>query len=429
MVIKLSIVFLAGLFLAGPLNGQEYGEFAGCTGLIAAGNVTESGHTLVGQNWDALPYPQIFGLRMTLDPETGIKVIWDARFRKVPRLNSAGVLHTQNYRSCRDCWTAETGNKKTLYGKPGDEIMSKARSAEEAVALARAIADSQGVRSSAGGAKVYADADGVYMIEGHAPGVYEILGPWRNVAIAHSNAYLSAKMKEKTEYWPAGVNRMLRAQELLDARANANTIMGLPGGNISSQYFMSILRDHVDGFNWVNGYGSDGNNRSIANWGSRGRTVFAIFGELPPEHRDVLSILWSTPNYPPFSPFLPFFIGLSKIPDSFAVGEKNQTRVFVELVNVLRYNLDYTEAVEKFWRAFDDETVRQLSIIRREVIQALASDDRSAATRILDTYVDDRCLQAVDYARALTEEINSRGLIRVQTRVFREILEPAPDTR
>ncbi len=400
-----------------------------CTAVIAVGNVLDHEHTLVGQTWDARPYPQVFGLRMTTNKETGIKVIWDARFRKVPRLSSAGVFHTQNYRSCGNCWDGDPDNSETLYGPPGDAILGQAHSAKEAAEIAEEIAREHGVRSGAGGAKVYGDADEVYMIEGNGPEMYDVLGPWTDAAIAHSNAYLSPEMKRLNEHWSAGVRRMIRAQELLDARSSVNMEMGFAGGLISPQYVMELFRDHIDGFNWVHGYEHDGHTRSIAGWGSKGRTVFAIMGELPPDHRDMLSIAWTTPNYPPFCPYLPFFIGMPEIPPSFAVGEENQTDAFVGLVNVMRYNLDYADEVEQFWQAFDDETTRQLSFVIPEAKALINDGKKKEAGQHLYEYVNSRCEKAVLYARQLAEAINKKGLIPIDYSPFRDLLEPPRDVK
>ena len=426
------IVILAGIILLilsnGPAISREI-EYQECTGLIVTGLPSENKTTLVGQSWDARPYPQVFGLRMVTDKETGIKVISDARFRKCPRLSSTGVFHTQNYRSCAVCWDDDPGNSETLYGLKTGEILAKAKNAKEAIELAEKVAQEFGIRSGAGGAKVFADADEVYMIEGQAPGEYDILGPYKDIAVAHANAYLSPSLKQSSEDFNAGYWRQQRAQELLDMRARSMEKVGRMGGLINPQYMMKIFRDHIDGFNWVNCYEHDGNNRSIAGWGSKGRTVFAIFADLPKEDRDVLSVIWTTPNYPPLTPFLPFFIGMPQIPPSFAVGEENKTKVFVELINVVRFNLDFADQVQKFWEAFDDQTTRELSIVLREVKQMLKEGKKEQAGEWLYQYVNNRCEQAVKYAQELTVAINAKGLIKVDPSVFREILEPPRDNR
>lgn len=397
----------------------------GCTGLIVVGYENADGVTRVGQNWDAYPYPQVFGLRMTIDEETGIKVIWDARFRKVPRLNSYGVYHSQNARSAAIRYTGDLDNLKTLYGDAGHTILSKAKSAKEAIDLAEEFAIEFGVRSGSGGGKVYADKDVAYLIEGWGPGDYAIT-EYRNAAVAHSNTILNPKIKWN-EMGPSGQGRMLRAQEMLNQYIQDNLRVGKLGGQISSAICMNIYRDTKDGFTRI--FRGDGNLGSVSSFGHGGCTTFSCFGELPKKHVDLLSILWTTPNYPPFSPFIPFYIGIDSIPSSFAVGKTNKTTAFVELANAVKYNMDMADEVQAFWESFEDQCLREQHILKKDVANFMADGNREAAVKMLTDYVDAKCELAVLYAQRLTEKVKETCLIEVDVSPFRDWPEPPRDRK
>lgn len=397
-----------------------------CTGIIVVGNVSADGKTRMGQTWDIGPMPLVFGLRITVDEETGIRVIWDARTRKVPRMNNYGVCHTQNYRTDCKAMTEDPDNLKTLYGDTGDVILSKAKTAKEAIDMAIVIADRDGVRSQCGGAKVYADKDEVYMIEGGDIGSYAI-SHYTNIALAQSNTIINPAWKDH-EAFLCGMTRMLAAQEYLDQFVRANEPYGKSGGQISSPIIMKAFRLHEGGFSrlyqgngWLKG--------TVASLGHQGGTEFASFGEIDKKYTNTLSIFWTTPFYPVFTPFIPFFVGIEKIPPSFAVGEENKTHVFVELINAIRYNMDLADEVQEFWESFENQTLCEIWHLRQDVISLLKDGDEKGAEEMLYDFVNDKCELAVEYAQGLTKAVNAHGLIKVKVAPFKMLLEPGRDRK
>jgi len=434
LIFVLSLAFGSILIAKGSTDFAEAEDADGCTGAIAVGNVSST--TLVGQNWDTgYPWPQVFGLRMTTNEETGIKVIWDARYRKVPRLSSEGVTHTQNARTSPGAftWKSETGNEKTLYGLDyGHAILGKAHSAKEAIQMAEEIAKEYGVRSGTGGAKMYGDPYEVYLIEGNGPDQYDVM-QFENEAVAHANAYLSPKLKPTLESNSSGLARMQSMARLLALRDNTGYQFGSARGNIDTEYFMSLFRYHV--WEWediarpMNKWevGMQGDYGNICRWGATSGSTFASFAELPKSNTDMFSIFWTTAGIPHLGPYLPFFIGIPKIPPSFAVGEENQTKVFAELDKVVRFNLNYGAEVELFWQAFDRQTILECKYVKIDAKALIDEGKKDEAGMVLYDYVENRCDQAIKYAQELTKAINEKGLVKINAEIFYDWPEPPAD--
>ena len=410
-ILVMGLTGLSGIAEGPPVPASEatVEEDVGCTQLIVTGRAAWDLKTRNGGTYDTTPRPYKF-VKLTIDEETGIKVLWDMKSNKksaVGGLNSYGVCQKGGARpgpagSEHRCagwadkdegYLLECAWMKADYPDAKrfdrDYTLAHARSAKEAVEMC---------------------------IENLPEGTYEIT-PVRDAALSHSNFFLSPSgllqwanvNKEYSE------NRAERVQELLDERSWFKSTSAQ--GEISTAYSFSILRDHQYPFDPVASYAKD-NRGNISRWGSIARTAYAYVCEVPREYTDLLSILFMTPNWPLTSPFLPFYIGITEVPKTFVDGPTNESGVFQELFNAVSYNLGYLDEVQSFWEAFDHNTIRD-KVQLEKVIEDLVDDgNREEAERLLTKFCNDKCELAVAYAKELTKEIISRGLIEVDVSVY-----------
>ena len=119
----------------------------------------------------------------------------------------------------------------------------------------------------------------------------------------------------------------------------------------------------------------------------------------------MLSIYWSTPHFPALGPFLPFFIGLTRIPPAFAEGETNQSDVFRELFNAVLYKTNYADDLQRFWESFDLQTVSELMLLESDVKTLAGRGDRKGAEAVLHNFSNGKCELAVTYAKQLLDVI------------------------
>lgn len=400
-----------------------------CTTILSLAKTSVDGKTRLGQCADMLPMTLRFAVSISVDEKTGIKVIscsepaipegkggplaWDPAAKLYPAsfLSSCGVAASQNLRGALHA--AEGDPDVTLYSLAG-KVLQSARTAKEAIEMAEKIAQTGGVRVGAGGSKIYADKDEAYMIEGYGPGDYAITGPMKDLSFAHANTIIAPSIKHLERSWPSGIRRMQRAQELLDQRGCYCESIPWAGGQITTPYFFRILRDHKYGFDATYSRDDRGN---ISWWGCGGRTAYAMVNEISEDYPDLLSIWWATPNFPPLSPFIPFFTGVTNIPPTFAVGAANETEVFQKLVNTVRYNLGWLDEVQEFWEAFDGQTVREVFYLTRKARELAKAGDRKGTVELLYKFTSGKCELAVTYAKALMEKI-SENQISVKVDVF-----------
>lgn len=352
-----------------------------------------------------------FAVGMLVDEKTGIKVIgpsnpFDGKLTLIyaMRMNSAGVALASAARSAAILPVGDP--EKTLYGRDGHPIIQTARTAKEAVDLAEKVAKIGGMRVGSGGSRTYVDKNEAYLIEGYGPGDYAITGPMRDLSFGSANTIVSPKLKHLESY-PMGFLRAKRAQELLDKRGWYADDTPWRQGHVTSPYLFRCLRDHKHGFDQTYLYDDRGN---IANWGYNLISAWGYVCEISSEQPDLLSVFWITPNFPPFSPFIPFFMGSNKIPPTFAIGTSNNTDVFQELVRVTGYNIGSADKLQAFWEAFEFETVREMRYVVDDAKTLVKRGDRKGAEELLYKFTEAKCELALAYAQRLIKSVSEGGI-------------------
>jgi len=357
-----------------------------CTGIIAVGDAVE-GPNIWGQTHDR-SYPgwdQYISMRVF--EETGIKIIGVGTEE---RLNSYGVSrgslaratlpgttgHGRPYVDADEGYLVEYGFSKEDYPdvkvRSSAWILERATSAKEAVEM---------------------------QIEGLPPGTYNVLGPLTDTALGHANTFIFKPFLKYSTDPLYSLNRQERVQELLDLRRDEQFNNYT---QITALYAFEIFRDRQYEEEYSRMHENRGN---ISRFTEDSGTHHAVLNELPSEHRDLLSIHWVALNYPPISPFMPFYIGLPEIPPTFAKGPENEVNVFQELFNAVCYKMDYMDDVQKFWEAFEFQTVREKREIEKEVRQLADEGCREEAQSVLYDFVNKKCELAVAYAKDLTKLI------------------------
>ena len=386
-------------------TGYDYDEYPeGCTTVIAVGTATVDGKTRTGQNSDGFAHKT--GLhparvvKIKIDEKTGIKTIGELNDRGVARQGAArsplsGMKGgASTFGDPNEAYIVEYAFVKKDYPEAGDikeKALFAAHTAKEAVDLC---------------------------VKGLPEGSYHITGPLRNQAVGHANAYLAPELLQLQS--SAGFSRVRgkRVHELLQERdLSRNEEESTVLGKISTLYLFRVLRTHDTpwGFDssWV--YPSDATG-NIGRWSYRGISRNAVIKEISSEYPDLLSIYWTTPHFAPFSPFLPFHIGLTEIPPTFAEGEANESDIFRELFNAIAYKMSYADDVQRFWESFDFQTVSELQLLEIDVtglvdkgkVKAkglLDGGDRERVEKVLYNFSNAKCELAVSYAKQLIEII------------------------
>lgn len=380
---------------------NDFTDDEGCTTFIAVGDGLPSGGALVGRNSDSSTVPYWTEV-VIVTYEKGIRCFGtltsgETYYRQF--LNNNGVGQQSNARSGNRTWEGDFN--KTIYGDEGFRVLAESTTAEEAIAIAKQIADADGVRVPGGGSRTIFDKKEVYLIEGFGKGDYAIHGPWRNDIISHAN-YLLAPELRKFQDVPSGLFRGQRAQELLDKRGKyAEETSHLPTGQITPAYMFSICRDaeyrdpKTGGFDQT--YKSD--DRNIARLGYNTTSRYGIVIEIPKSNEKFLSTMWVAPGFPPFVPFLPFFNGVSTVPPAIGPIATNKTDVFWDLCTVLTYNPAYQAKVQGFWESFEFETLREMNYLFAIWKLYTEQGKTKEAEDLLYSFTNERVELAIDYAK------------------------------
>ena len=385
----ITVLSVAGSAPAIP-DADEDGEE--CTTVIAVGTATVDGKTRTGQNHDGTPWtgqkPSRV-VRITVNEKTGIKTINE--------LNSCGVARQGNGRNPfpgmeggastfadpKEAYVVEYAfaKKDHPHAKdPHEAALASARTAKEAVDVC---------------------------VKELPAGSYHIIGPLRNQAFGQANAYLTPALLALQSDPAFSRDRQKRVQDLLraDDPRHGPTVSGA-SGQISTLYLFSVLRNHEVpwGFDttWKFGRQDLGD---LCRWSYRGISRNGDVREISSDYPDLLSIYWTTAHFPAFSPFLPFYIGLTSIPPTFADGKTNESDIFRELFHAIAYKMNYADDVQRFWESFDLLTVSELELFETDVKGFMDRGDRKGAEKLLYNFSNRKCELAVSYAKELVKII------------------------
>jgi len=382
-----------GAFVQGA---DEYNEDVDeCTTVIALGIATVDGNTRTGQTSDGLA--SATGLKptrvvsITVDEGTGIKSIGGA-------LNDQGV-------------TAQHNGRRPLPGMKGRSDTWPDMNEAYIVEYAFVRADNPDAywsssRKALAAAHTAKEAVDIY-VAGLPEGSYYIIGPLKNQAYGHANAYIAPELLSSQIDATYSRNRGQRAHDLLQERNSwRNATESAVWGEISSLYLFGILRTHDTqwGFDstWTFYYEESGN---ICRWGHDAISSIGTVSEVNAEYPDMLSIYWCSPSFPAFCPFLPFFIGQDEIPPAFADGNANESDIFRELFSAVSYKMDYADDVQGFWESFDHQTVSELMFFYRDVKALLDDGDVKGAKQLLYNFSNAKSELAISYAKELVKLI------------------------
>jgi len=391
----------------------------GCTGFTVVGKAAIDGKTRMGQNNDGTPfdYGNWKSVNLVVNPETGIKALYEhwgnMNFQTIRYyLNNCGVAMDHLARP----GPANTIHESASFAdKDAGYLVEVGYSPEEYPGIERSFADwidqvrKRGLLAAEyGSGGIYASNILEYAhtakeavdlaIEGLPEGTYGVV-EIKDAALGHSNHY----MYDPYHPWNAGrddsMARAARCQELLDLRP----------GTVTTPYLFTILRDtkpliatqHGSKYTYPSGL------TSICRVGYQSESRFSRVSEIHPKYTSLLSVHWMNPCHPATSPYIPFYIGITKVPPTFAHGPHNQTPVFRELFTILLYKPDYADDVQRFWEAFEQQTLREMLQLERDVAALADAGQTAKAEDLLNRFVNKKCELAVKYAKELTRIINS----------------------
>lgn len=377
---------------------------AGCTGIIAAGLATCDGVTRIGQTHDRWPSSVLGlpGVTRTLEIRnhpSGTRTLGDLRTqpdRFDAWLSSRGVARISNLRAPRpgisgDCSFTFADDQECLFlevafeqarnpgiAAPGSEdasrILPVANSAREAVDRL-----TEGMKTATSGSVV--------------------VRPIRHAAVAVSNRFVSRRLR-RFEQVAWGAERQKRAQRLLRRRAGKAPLLPFASRGITTPYMFQVLRSHPLGYDLTYEF-DDRGNISVLSFGWR--TVFAEVSELR-SPREIMGTLWATANFPPTSPFVPFFTGLPEIPPSYAPGSGNRTTVFETLFRTVMGDPQAIDWVQAQWERFEFREQMDLQKLRRDMNTGAPRALTRAETHLFSFCVE-MCGESIEQAESMVKKL------------------------
>ena len=400
-------------------------NFEDCTGVVSIGKTSADGRLKMGQTHDRFP-SSIFGfwgvtrsLKIVQNKETGIKVLGDLRThpdRFDAWLNSEGVARFSNNRYPIREASGESsysfGDSQEFYSLEFAYISKDFPSLDQPDSTS-----ATNVLLKASTAKEAIEIMGKTLPHESK----DLFGPLTSGTFSCANAFISPKLKH-LESMPKGYNRRIRAEKLLEKRKWGNAYSPFVLGRITTPYLFRILRDRNNTSPDLT-Y-EDDTRGAISLFSFERRTVFGEINEIDPANPDMLSICWATPNFPPTSPFIPFFTGLEEIPPSFGESSENKTNVFQELLNAITFDLEVIPNIQSFWESFEYKTLCELKYLREQIEDLVDGGDRKSARERLYQFSNEKCEKSIEYAEKLIQWVKNNLIINgVET----SVKKPKPD--
>jgi hypothetical protein len=270
--------------------------------------------------------------------------------------------------------------------------IESARNAGELAAGIKEIVGKEG-KSKNGSAFACVDGKDAYIVETYQK-KSEILGPLRDTIFTYGN-YTVPKAMKPYEKRPRGYQRAKKARELMEGH----------GGGVTVPFMIKVCRDHErppdvsllwDDYNvCTHGYGRD----------TRGSGICAA----DRKHPALLSTLWAALNLPCCTPHLPFYLGMTHVPEDFATATAYET--FESLGMALEKVPGLKPGVRQYWEAFEFQTLREMGPLESRV-RDLADGGKSAeAAELLTEFVAGKAEKAIADVEKITRKILRKSII------------------
>jgi len=369
-----------------PCPGQASSQH--CTVLCSVGNCSLGRHGLVAENRDVASVGAA-EIMVAGNPEGGNRYLGISTDGNPSSLtigiNEKGVISGMAARYC---------HPMSAQGIPAGVIINRclqsAGSAEEMAAQIQAIIRTEG-KNRAGSAFSCADYRELYVVEGYKK-ASEIFGPLKDTVFAYANYALTDRLK-RYEKVSRGHQRATQAFTLLDQHRGALTV----------PFLIRFCRDHEHppdtAYTWddrnicTHGFGND----------TRGSGICLSHRKYP----HLLSVLWSAFNQPCKTPYVPFYIGINRLPKVYTHAEAYT--VFENLAVLLEYYPEYQTAVRTYWEAFEMQTLREGENMEKRVAELAEGRRTDAARELLTGFVAGKADRAVADAFKITKKIKRDG--------------------
>ena len=157
---------------------------------------------------------------------------------------------------------------------------------------------------------------------------------------------------------------------------------------------------------------------TTAAWGRPGRTVSAHIVTPHKKYPGYLSVLWWSLDRPCDAPFIPLYIGVTKVPDAISVTTCESSDTFYELCRLLHDNPEYHELASSVWRKFELRQHRYIvERLHGEVAASIENGDEAEAHRLLTEFVQRQVDEVMDLARRLISKIKTESEAQLSTSV------------
>jgi dipeptidase len=171
---------------------------------------------------------------------------------------------------------------------------------------------------------------------------------------------------------------------------------------------MSCFRDHgnlppEDSRFSTLGVSEERNQATICTHGLRGYSSYSYISVARRDHTDLFSCLWTTFGQPCLSPYLPFYIGITAVPE--AMRTTTAAKLFEELRQAMEYDPEYRDEITHHWKIFDINTMEQASIVEGEAATLADKGNAAEARKRLTDFVAKRCDEALVVAEQVVENV------------------------
>lgn len=259
-------------------------------------------------------------------------------------------------------------------------------------AIVQEIVSREG-KSKNGSAFACVDAGEAYIAETYQRKI-ALIGPLQNTIITYGNYTVTEAMKPYEKRY-RGHQRANRARELLEAH----------NGGVTPPLMMMVCRDHErppdlsrfwDDYNvCTHGYGRDTRGSGIC---VTARRHPALFGTL-----------WAALNLPCRTPYLPFYMGITQVPEDFATARAYEA--FESLGMALQKVPKLQPEVSQYWEAFEFQTLREMVPLEEKAGKLADDGQLEGAAALLTHFVAAKAKKALEDTEKMTRKILRQSII------------------